>query len=210
MQATAKRIALFASGTGSNARNIMAYFSSREDVRVALLVCNKPDAPVLRIADDFSVPTLIIQRTDIQEGNTPLLRALTQTYAIDFIVLAGFLWKIPATLVAQFPGRIVNIHPSLLPLHGGKGMYGMRVHEAVCAAAERESGITIHYVNEHYDEGAVIFQAQCPVSPGDSPGDVARKVQALEHRFFPGVVDAVLHGQPISPERLSAHPDRPA
>jgi phosphoribosylglycinamide formyltransferase-1 len=210
MQATTKRIAIFASGTGSNARNIMAYFSNREDIRVALLVCNKPDAPVLRIADDFSVPTLIIHRADVQEGNTPLLEALTHTYAIDFIVLAGFLWKIPATLVAQFPKRIVNIHPSLLPLHGGKGMYGMRVHEAVCTAAERESGITIHYVNEHYDEGAVIFQAHCPVSPDDSPADVARKVQELEHRFFPSVVEAVVHGRPVSPEHLPSNQSRPA
>jgi phosphoribosylglycinamide formyltransferase-1 len=210
MQSSAKRIAIFASGTGSNARNIMAYFSTREDVRVALLVCNKPDAPVLRIAHDFSIPTLIIDRSDVQEGNTPLLHALTHTYAIDFILLAGFLWKIPATLVAQFPKRMVNIHPSLLPLHGGKGMYGMRVHEAVCAAAERESGITIHYVNEHYDEGAVIFQARCPVSPDDSPGEVARKVQELEHRFFPRVIDAVMHGQPVSAEYLPSHQSRPA
>jgi len=151
------KIAIFASGAGSNAANIIRHFEHRTDLKIALIVCNKPGAGVLTIAENAGVPTLLIEKDRFAKGDAylPELKAA----GIDFIVLAGFLWKVPAALVAGYPKTIINIHPALLPKYGGKGMYGAKVHEAVIAAGEKESGITIHYVNEHYDEG-LLFSKQ--------------------------------------------------
>ena len=185
-----KRIAIFASGTGSNARKIVEYFKDREDIIVGLVISNKATAPVLEMASANGIDTLVIDR-DFFYKSEDILKKLT-TYSIDFVVLAGFLWLIPAYLVRHFPRRMVNIHPALLPKYGGKGMYGMNVHRAVKAAGEAQSGITIHYVNEAYDEGNIIFQASCSLSPSDSPETIARKVLELEHQHFPKVIDQVL------------------
>lgn len=185
-----KHIAIFASGGGSNARKIIEYFAESPEVKVALIVSNKKDAGVLDIARAHQIPTQIIGRQMFYETED-LLEILRQ-YHIDFIVLAGFLWLIPAWLVRHYQLRMVNIHPALLPKYGGKGMYGMHVHEAVRAANEPETGITIHYVNERYDEGDIIFQARCPVASTDTPADIARKVHELEHRHFSRVIEEIL------------------
>jgi len=188
-----KQIALFASGTGTNAEKIIegslpAAGAGEKDqpYKVALIVCNKPGAGVLKIAEENNIPTLLIEKEKFFRGNgyADELKAA----GIDLIVLAGFLWKIPAVLIKVFPKKIINIHPALLPKYGGKGMYGHYVHEAVIAAKEKESGITIHYVDELYDHGQIILQAKCMVSENDTPETLAKKVQALEHRHFPGVV----------------------
>jgi phosphoribosylglycinamide formyltransferase-1 len=190
-----KRIALFASGSGSNAEKIADYFTDNPDVEVTLILSNNPKAGVIdRSRRGFGrglhVPVLLFDRTTFY--NTDRITKLLQSQQIDLIVLAGFMWLMPTKLVQAFPNQIVNIHPALLPKFGGKGMYGHFVHEAVVAAGETESGITIHFVNEHYDEGQVIFQASCPVSNIDSPEDVAHKVQVLEHEHYPRVVDELL------------------
>lgn len=184
------RIAIFASGTGSNARRMIEYFSDHPTVRVALVVSNKPAAPVLGMAEDRGVATLLVNRRTFYE--TEELLSELEERGITFIVLAGFLWLIPGYLVRAFSGRMVNVHPALLPAYGGQGMYGMHVHRAVKAAGETESGITIHYVNEHYDEGSIIFQTRCELTAEDQPEDIARKVQALEHRYFAPVVEQLL------------------
>lgn len=183
-------IAIFASGTGSNARKIIEYFRDAADIRVALVVSNKKDAGVLDIAREHGIATHVIDRKSFY-GSEEVL-AVLERHRVGFVVLAGFLWHIPAYLVQAFAGRMVNIHPALLPKYGGKGMYGMHVHEAVCAAGETESGITIHLVNEHYDEGDIVFQAACLLTPEDTPHDIARKVQQLEHRHFPEVIAGML------------------
>lgn len=180
-------IAIFASGAGSNAQKIMEHLEGHVSMQVALVVCNKPDAGVLSIARTHGIPTLLIEKERFFRGDAYL--AELEKYHIRFIVLAGFLWKVPDALVQAYPDRIINIHPALLPKYGGKGMYGMRVHEAVIAAGEKESGITIHYVNEHFDEGTPIFQARCPIEPGDTPEQLAQKIHALEHRCFPEIVE---------------------
>lgn len=185
-----KRIAIFASGSGSNAEKIADYFAGSTDVSIDLIVSNNPKAGVIDRARRLHIPVLLFDRTTFYQ--TDRITQLLQQQGIDLIVLAGFMWLMPAGLVQAFPDRIVNIHPALLPKFGGKGMYGHFVHEAVVAAQETESGITIHFVNEHYDEGAPIFQAHCPVAPTDTPDDVARKVQALEHDHYPRVVAEVL------------------
>lgn len=190
MSNTKKNIAIFASGGGSNARSIIAHFKDSAIARVALVVSNKPDAGVLKIAAENGIPTAIIQRKPFYETDD-LLEVLS-THHIDFIALAGFLWLVPQYLVAAFPKKIVNIHPALLPAYGGKGMYGMHVHSAVKAAGETESGMTIHYVNDHYDEGDIIFQAKVDLSETDTPEDIARKVLTLEHRHFPQVIETLL------------------
>lgn len=183
-------IALFASGAGSNARKILEHFAANPDVTVSLVVSNRKDAGVLDIAREFGVPTCLLQRESFY--HTTDLLAVLEEHRVDFIVLAGFLWLVPPYLVKAFPRRMVNIHPALLPKFGGKGMYGMHVHTAVREAGETETGITIHYVNEQYDEGDIVFQARCPVAPEDTPADVARRVQALEHRYFPEIVEQLL------------------
>jgi phosphoribosylglycinamide formyltransferase 1 len=183
------QIAIFASGTGTNAQKIIN--ATLPFLQVALIVSNKPDAGVIAIANKHQIPTLILEKEVFFRGDA-YVQAL-KSKNIQLIVLAGFLWKIPTALVQAYPKGIVNIHPSLLPKYGGKGMYGHFVHEAVIAAKETESGITIHYVNEHYDEGAIIFQANCPVDSNDTPETLAKKIQALEHAHFPRVMAAVAH-----------------
>lgn len=181
-----KQIAIFASGSGSNAEKIAEYLTNIPDVETTLILSNNPKAGVIDRARRLHIPVLLFDRTTFYESNQ--VTRLLQAQKIDLIVLAGFMWLMPSELVQAFPDRIVNIHPALLPKFGGKGMYGHFVHEAVVAAGETESGITIHYVNERYDEGQVIFQASCPVAPTDSPEDVARNVQKLEHEHYPRVV----------------------
>ena len=184
------RIAILASGSGSNAENIAGYFKEKSDIVISLIAANKADAYVLERAQKLSIPSVVFSRTDMMEGK---LEALLAEKQIDFVVLAGFLLKIPASLVKAYPNRIINIHPALLPAYGGKGMYGMNVHKAVVAAGEKESGITIHYVNEHYDEGAIIFQAACELTADDRPEDVAQKVHQLEYAHFPQVIEQAIH-----------------
>lgn len=186
---TKTNIAIFASGTGSNAEKIIAHLKKHPSLQVALIVSNKPDAGVLKIAAANHVPTLVIEKERFFRGDSYLPEL--EQHGIRFIVLAGFLLKVPTALIAAFPNRIINIHPALLPKYGGKGMYGMRVHEAVLAAGEKESGITIHFVNEHFDEGEHIFQTTCPVDPNDTPESLAQKVHALEHEWYPKVVERV-------------------
>ncbi|MFN7116774.1 MAG: phosphoribosylglycinamide formyltransferase [Saprospiraceae bacterium] len=185
-----KNLAIFASGTGSNAKKIIEYFRENSNINVCLVVSNKKDAPVLDIARMNGIETRIISRKDFYETED-LLQQL-RAYNIDFIVLAGFLWLLPGYLVQAYPRRIVNIHPALLPKYGGKGMYGMNVHEAVKAAGELESGITIHYVDENYDEGDIIFQKKCVLDANDTSKDIAQKVQLLEHEYFPKIIEQLL------------------
>lgn len=183
-------IAIFASGTGSNADKIIQHFSGHKLGVISLVVSDKADAGVLEIARRNNINTLIINKKQLDAG-TDLLSELSKR-KIQWIVLAGFLQKIPPALVKAYPNRILNIHPALLPKYGGKGMYGMHVHRAVLANQERESGITIHLVDDHYDHGETIFQATCPVAESDSPETLAKKVQALEHTHFPRVIEEIL------------------
>jgi phosphoribosylglycinamide formyltransferase-1 len=187
-----KRIAIFASGSGSNAENIAHYFAYSTEVQVSLILTNNPKAGVIQRARKLNIPVVVFDRKTFYESNRIL--ELLGNQKIDLIVLAGFMMLIPASLVAAYPSRMVNIHPALLPKYGGKGMYGHFVHEAVVAAGETESGITIHFVNEFYDEGNIIAQFSCELSSSDSPEDVAVKVQKLEHTHFPKIVDQVLTG----------------
>lgn len=188
-----KRIAIFASGTGSNAQKILSHFKTSNKIDVALIVSNKTNAGVLNFAKEYSVPTLIIDREKFLKGDgyVPELQAAK----IDWIILAGFLWKIPVSLLNHWEKRIINIHPALLPKYGGKGMYGEAVHRAVLAANEKESGITIHYVDEQYDHGATIFQATCPVLSTDLVENLAEKIHALEHLHYPVVIEKVILSQ---------------
>lgn len=192
-----RHIAIFASGTGSNAKKIIEYFKHNPKVAVSLVVSNKAEAPVLKMAQENGVPALVIDRAFFYQTGS-ILKIFNQ-YSIDYVVLAGFLWLVPTYLVRAFEGRMVNIHPALLPKYGGKGMYGMRVHEAVKMAGETETGITIHLVNEQYDDGDIVFQAKCPVEPTDSPDDIAQKIHRLEHRYFPEVIEKLLTGNPSKP-----------
>jgi len=183
-----RRIAIFASGAGSNAENIIRYFSGSPESVFPVIISNRPDAGVHERAEKLGIPSYSFKKSEFDTGD--VLKFL-QDNAIDFIVLAGFLLKIPDNLLKAYPNKIINIHPALLPKFGGKGMYGSHVHEALVAAGEKESGITIHYVNENYDEGQIIFQARCPVLPTDSPDDVATKVHALEYEHFPRIIKEV-------------------
>lgn len=189
-----KRIAVFASGSGSNAECFFEYFKNSALAEVALLCSNNPDAFVLERARRHGVPAWVFSNQQLKEAG-PVLEKL-QEEKIDFIVLAGFLRLIPSALVSAYPNRIVNIHPALLPRWGGKGMYGMRVHEAVLQAGDVETGISIHFVNNQYDEGNIIFQASCPLEPTDTPEDIARKVHQLEHLHYPSVVEDLLRKLP--------------
>ena len=181
-----KKIAIFASGSGSNAENIIQYFAQKPQFCVKSVFCNVPDAYVLERAKKYRIPSFVFNRDEFRNPDK-VFRQL-QEQEIDFIVLAGFLWLMPSFITAAWPNKIVNIHPALLPAYGGKGMYGHHVHEAVIAAGEKESGITIHYVNDHYDQGAIIFQAKCPVLPTDTPDDLAARVHELEYRYFPQII----------------------
>jgi formyltetrahydrofolate-dependent phosphoribosylglycinamide formyltransferase len=187
------QLAIFASGTGTNAKNIIDHFRHHPNIKVSLIVCNKPGAGVLNIAGEEGIPELLIEKEPFFRGTAyvPELREK----AIDYIILAGFLWKIPEALIKAYPRRIINIHPALLPKHGGKGMYGRFVHEAVIAASDKETGITIHYVDEQYDHGEPIFQAFVSVEPYDDAGSLARKVQRLEYEHFPEVIERVVKMQ---------------
>lgn len=185
-----KNIAIFASGSGTNAENIIRYFEENDLIRVSLVLSNRSDALVLERAQGLHVPTAVFSKDDWQTGKAIL--TLLKTHHIDFIVLAGFLLRVPLPLLHAYPNKIINIHPALLPNYGGKGMYGDRVHEAVVAAGEKESGITIHYIDEHYDEGSIIFQAQCVLLPDDSPKEVARKVHDLEYKYYPSIIEKVV------------------
>jgi phosphoribosylglycinamide formyltransferase-1 len=186
-----KQIAIFASGTGTNAARIIDHFRHHPSIKISLIVCNKPGAGVLSIAEKEQIPTILLEKEPFFRGNAYVEEL--QARKIDFLVLAGFLWKIPAALVKAYGGRIMNIHPALLPKYGGKGMYGQHVHEAVIAAREKETGITIHYVDELYDHGQVIFQASFPIEETDTPESVARKVHTLEHEHFPKVIEQVVN-----------------
>jgi phosphoribosylglycinamide formyltransferase 1 len=179
-------IAIFASGSGSNAEEIIRYFSADESHSVRLVLSNNPGAYVLERARNLSVPAVVFDR-DTFYKTRKVLDILTES-SIDVLVLAGFLWLVPDYLLITFPQRIINIHPALLPDYGGKGMYGMRVHEAVIRDGRTRSGITIHLVDEQYDHGKTIFQAECPVEPGDTPDDLATRIHRLEHRFYPEVI----------------------
>ena len=184
-----KKIVIFASGSGSNAENIVKYFSQSPNICFPLILCNKKEAFVHERAARLHIPSITFDKNQLENG---YVLSLLQREKIDFIVLAGFLLKVPEDILAAYPNKIINIHPSLLPKYGGKGMYGMRVHEAVVANGEKESGITIHYVNERYDEGAVIFQQRCEVLSDDTPEEVARKVHELEYLYFPKVIEEIL------------------
>ena len=187
------RIAIFASGAGSNARQIINHFSGSSSVKIALIVCNKPGAGVLNIASENNIPVLLIDKERFFNGDHYL--PILQKHRIGFIVLAGFLWKLPASLIAAYPKKIINIHPALLPKYGGKGMYGAHVHEAVIASGEKESGISIHYVDELYDHGEIIFQATCSVEENDTPGSLAQKIHELEHTHYPRVIGSLMQKQ---------------
>ncbi len=180
---------IFASGAGSNAAAIIAWFNANKKAKVSLIVCNKPEAGVLKIAAKEGIPTLLIDKQTIKSED---LVARMQACNPALIVLAGFLWKIPETITSAFPGKIINIHPALLPSYGGKGMYGHHVHEAVIAAGAKESGITIHYVNEAYDKGNIIVQAHCPVHTNDTADTLAGRIHQLEHFYFPRVIEYLL------------------
>ena len=180
---------MFASGSGTNAQNLIEHFNKTFDKEVVLVLSNNPEAYVLERAARLGVPARVFSREDLKTGR--VLRIL-QENAVDFVVLAGFLWLIPAEITAAYRNRIVNIHPALLPKYGGKGMYGLHVHAAVLENGEGESGITIHYVNEKYDSGDIIFQARCPVMPDDTPERLQERVHRLEYEHFPKVVEMLL------------------
>ena len=185
-----KRIVIFASGSGSNAENIISFFRKKPDVAVAAVLTNKSSAKVLERCDRLGIPAFYFNKPAFKNSDAVVnfLKGLNT----DLIVLAGFLWKIPSNLIDAFPNKIINIHPALLPKYGGKGMYGDKVHQAVKDNKETETGITIHYVNENYDEGAIIFQAKTDVIPSDDANSIAKKVHQLEYEHFPKVIEKLL------------------
>jgi phosphoribosylglycinamide formyltransferase-1 len=187
-----RKIAIFASGSGTNAQRIIEYFSNHPEITVSLILSNKRDAYVLERAKKLNVPSVVFDRHSFYE--TREISGLLVKEAIDFIVLAGFLWLVPLDLIKAYPDRIINIHPALLPEYGGKGMYGARVHETVIQSGDKESGISIHYVNEKYDEGNIIFQAKCEVLPGDTPDTLAQRVHQLEYKHYPEVIEKLVRG----------------
>lgn len=185
-----KRIAIFASGSGSNAQKIMEHFKKHNDAEVAIVLSNNPDAFVLQRADNFEIPTHIFNRREFYD--TDAVVNLLKNLQVDIIVLAGFLWLIPENLLKAFPNKIINIHPALLPKYGGKGMYGDKVHQSVLNNKEDESGITIHFVNEHFDEGEIIHQSRFKIDKGDDLKMIKFKGQQLEHLHYPKVVEQLL------------------
>lgn len=187
-----KNIAIFASGEGTNAQSIIDYFKNSSDVKVVLIVSNNANANVLNRAKKENITTLLLNKTDFYEpNNNPVIEQLNN-YKVKLIVLAGFLWMIPSSLIKAFPKKIINIHPALLPKFGGKGMYGMNVHKAVIEAKEKETGITIHYVNEQYDEGRIIAQYKCSIDENETAESLANKIRELEHKFFPETIANLL------------------
>ncbi|MFD2145194.1 phosphoribosylglycinamide formyltransferase [Mucilaginibacter antarcticus] len=185
-----KRIAIFASGSGSNAQKIMEHFKRSADAEVVLILTNNPQAYVLQRADNFEIPSHIFNRQEFYETDE-IIRML-KTLQVDLIVLAGFLWLVPQTLLAAFPNKIINLHPALLPKFGGKGMYGDNVHKAVLEQGEEESGITIHFTNAEFDEGEIIHQSKFKIEPGDNLEMIKFKGQQLEHQYFPKVIENLL------------------
>jgi phosphoribosylglycinamide formyltransferase-1 len=183
-------IAIFASGAGSNAQKIIDYFTGHASIKIGLIVCNKPGAGVLEIAGHAGIPALLIEKEKFYRGNGYVDEL--KKNGIGFIVLAGFLWKIPNSLIIAYKNKIINIHPALLPNYGGKGMYGNFVHESVINNKEKESGISIHYVDEVYDHGDIIFQARCPVDAQDTAETLAKKIHRLEHANYPAVIERVI------------------
>jgi phosphoribosylglycinamide formyltransferase-1 len=190
MEKTVKRIAVFASGSGTNAENLVRYFSNSKMAKVELILCNNASAGVVTRAQSLGVPFFLFNRKDFYESSQ-VLNVLRER-EIDLVVLAGFLWLIPKNIIEVFEKKIVNIHPALLPRFGGKGFYGINVHQSVLDSKELLSGITIHYVDEKFDEGEIIFQAACHVSSEDSAESLAKKIHEMEYRYFPVVVDKVL------------------
>lgn len=189
-----KKIVLFASGSGTNAENLIRYFQNNKKAEVVAVLSNKKDAGVLKRAQQLGVDTIVFTRSELYQEGVVLehLRRLSP----DLIVLAGFLWMFPPVILQEFQNKVVNIHPALLPKFGGKGMYGMRVHQAVVDQKEKESGISIHLVNEAYDEGKLLFQKSIPLSPEDTPEALAQKIHALEYEHFPQVIEKLLDSGP--------------
>lgn len=189
-----KQIVIFASGSGSNAEKIVLHFNKKSLANVVGIFTNNPNAKVLDRAKNLNVPTEIFNRQELNEGK--VLEKLNQIQP-DLIVLAGFLWKFPESIIKEYPNKVINIHPALLPNYGGKGMYGMNVHQAVLNNKEKETGITIHYVNEHYDEGGIIFQQSVNIEDCNSADEIAEKIHVLEHQYFPEVIERLLDGSII-------------
>ena len=190
LKVTNQNLAIFASGSGSNAEVFFKFFRGNKNINICLLLSNNKNAFALQRAENFGILGITFDRKEFYE--TDKILNLLKENQISFIVLAGFLWKVPMNLITSYPRRMVNIHPALLPKFGGKGMYGMHVHRAVIEAGEKETGMTIHYVTENYDEGEIIFQGKCEVESSDSPETLAKKVQQLEHKFYPEVVAKIL------------------
>ncbi len=186
-----KRIAIFASGSGSNAQKIIEHFDGNKDIEVSLVLTNNENAFVLQRASDLEIPAYVFDRQMFYD--TDQVHDILRDIGVDVIVLAGFLWLVPTNILRSWPNHIVNIHPALLPKFGGKGMYGEKVHEAVIAAGEKETGISIHYVNEVYDEGEIIFQEKFDVLPDDNADSIAERIHILEHKHFPVVVEKLLN-----------------
>ncbi len=186
-----KHIAIFASGKGTNAVNIIEYFQQLDGIKVDCVICNNPKAKVLESIERLNTEGILISNDTLKNNVVELIRTL-EDKKIDLIVLAGFMSLIPESLINRYAQKIVNIHPALLPKYGGKGMYGKHVHQAVFENKERETGITIHYVNEEYDKGAIIFQAKCDINKNDDPSTIAQKVQKLEHQHYPKVIKEIL------------------
>jgi len=185
-----KKIAIFASGNGTNAQRIIEYFANNPEIKVELVLSNNPDAYVLTRIKPFNIPSVVFTKDEFY--HTTKIVDILRERNISFIVLAGFMWLIPGNLLSEYSDRIVNIHPALLPGFGGKGMYGMRVHEAVIGSKQAKSGITIHLVNEKYDDGTIIFREECTVEPSDTPETLASKIHALEHEYYPVIIEALL------------------
>ncbi|MEO6916376.1 MAG: phosphoribosylglycinamide formyltransferase [Chitinophagaceae bacterium] len=183
-------IAIFASGAGSNAREIIRYFHQHPTIKISLVACNKAGAGVIDVAASAGIPCFMINKDEFFKGDAcvPFLKQ----HNIDLVVLAGFLWKIPLSLIEAFPHKIINIHPALLPAYGGKGMYGEKIHESVLLNNDKQSGITVHYVDELYDHGQVIFQKTCDIEDTDTPDSLAEKVHQLEHRHYPRIIEELL------------------
>lgn len=185
-----KRIVIFASGSGTNAENLIRFFQNSKDTLVIQVLTNNPHAKVLDRCKELKTSALSFNRIAFSQSNDIL--NILKTHNPDLIVLAGFLWKFPEFILKEFPNKVINVHPALLPKYGGKGMYGMHVHKAVKINNELETGITFHYVNEHYDEGAIIFQAKCAIEPLDTAEDIANKIHELEMEHFPKIVEKLL------------------
>jgi formyltetrahydrofolate-dependent phosphoribosylglycinamide formyltransferase len=186
------QLAIFASGAGSNAQQIITHFKNNPKVKIALIACNNPKAGVLNIAAKEDIPVLLLEKAKFLETGYV---AEFRSYNIDLIILAGFLWKVPAILIHSFPEKIINIHPALLPAYGGKGMYGSAVHTSVIEAKEEESGITIHYVDEKYDHGKIIFQSKCAIEENETAASLAHKIHQLEHAHYPKIIEDLINNK---------------